>query len=117
MDSGGVLSTLAATLLTVPDDWAWVVKWGALADVLGQESNAKDAVRAEYCARRYQEGLGLLSTAGAVLSLRLNNLPLSVDAVRNGDDFNPLWQVAASGSPASAYAAGLNLLAFGPPIH
>lgn len=119
--------------LNIPDDWTWVFKWGALWDLLSRESNSKDSIRAEYCKRRYAEGLALMESAATVLALRLNNIPMSVDSVRNGDDFDPLWMstgltwaeiteswddatftwASAAGVPNSAYVAG-NLLAFGP---
>lgn len=114
VNAGPALVTTSATLLGVPDDWSWVVKWGALGDLLSRESNSKDDLRAAYCDKRYQEGLALLTDAPAVLALRLNNVPLAVDAVRNGDDFNVGWQAAPAGTPANVYAAGLNLLGFGP---
>jgi hypothetical protein len=114
VNAGSALSTSAASLLGIPDDWSWVVKFGALADLLSRESNAKDPLRADYCNKRYDQGLALLGQASAVLSLRLNNIPLPIDAVRNGDDFNPGWQASAAAPPTSAYVAGLNLIGFGP---
>jgi hypothetical protein len=101
------------SLLTIPDDWTWVMKWGAMMDLLSRESNAKDALRAEYCKRRYQEGLALLSGMPTALALRLNNLPMGLDAVVNGDDFNPTWQSALPTTPTSAYTVA-NWIAFGP---
>jgi hypothetical protein len=119
--------------LTVPDDWTWVFKWGALWDLLSRESNSKDSIRAEYCKRRYLEGLSLMENAPTTLALRLNNIPMGVDAVRNGDDFNPSWMgigltwaevtetwnqatftwASTAGIPNVAYSMA-NLLAFGP---
>jgi hypothetical protein len=114
VNSGAVFNSTTTALLSVPDDWSWIVKWGALQDLLSHESNAKDALRAKYCEQRYQEGLALLYQAPALLGLRLNNNPMGVDAVRNGDDFNASWQAQPQGAPASAYAMGLNQLAFAP---
>jgi hypothetical protein len=101
--------------LSIPDDWAWIVKWGALADLLGRESNAKDLLRAKYCEGRYKQGLQLLAAASAVLALRSNNIPLQVDAVKSADLYNPLWQGSAQGSPQEGLTAGLNLVALSPP--
>jgi hypothetical protein len=116
VSAGAASNNTAAANLSVPDDWSWVVKWGALADLLGREGQAKDEARAAYCQRRFEEGIALLRTTPAVLGLQINDAyPLSVDAVRNGDDFNPGWQAAAPGPPVSCYAAGLNLLGFNPP--
>ena len=113
-NAGAKLSTTAAHSLLVPDDWAWVVKFGALADLFSRESNSKDIVRAEYCERRFQEGAALLSAAPGLLALRINNIPIQVDAVRNGDDFNSAWQALPHSTPKSGYSTGLNLVGFGP---
>lgn len=99
--------------LSVPDDWSWVMKWGALMDLLSRESNSKDELRAQYCKARYQEGLALLESMPTALAFRMNNVPVALDAVKNGDDFNPAWQSQAGGYPMSAYAFG-NLIALGP---
>ncbi len=114
VNAGLALSTTEPTLLGIPDDWCWIVKWGVLCDLLEQESNAKDALRAEYCSRRFNEGCAILSKAPALLAVRLNNIPFMVDSVRNGDDFDPRWQASSPGSSTAAYVAGLNLVGFGP---
>jgi hypothetical protein len=113
INSGPAWTAGVNSTLNIPDDWTWVFKWGALMDLLSRESNAKDALRAEYCKRRYEEGLALLSGMPTVLALRQNNIPMAVDSVRNGDDFNPGWQGKAPGQPKFAYLAG-NLLALSP---
>lgn len=113
-NSGAALTTLASHQLLVPDDWAWVIKFGAMADLLARESNAKDSLRAQYCEQRYREGTVLLSQAASLLALRINNVPVQIDSARNGDDFNSTWQALAASTPKSAYTAGLNLVGFGP---
>lgn len=113
VNSGGAFGTTVPTTLSVPDDWSWVVKWGALLDLLGEESNAKDSLRAQYVEKRYKDGLALLALAPAMLEVRWNNLPLGVSDVRGADNFNSQWQNYA-GSPRSAYTAGLNLVALYP---
>lgn len=101
-------------LLGLPDDWSWLAKWGALADLLGRESNAKDVMRAKYCIQRFNEGLGLMNQASSVLALRVNNIPMAVDAITNGDDFNINWQALPQGPPRGAYTSGLNQLILWP---
>ena len=113
VNAGPPLSSTKPTLLGVPDDWAWVIKWGALADLLGRESNAKDSQRADYAMRRFEQGLALMLNSPAVLAARINNVPCGVDSVRNGDDFGG-WQRSTLGVPRGCYLAGLNLVAFGP---
>ena len=109
-----ILDLSAPSILGVPDDWAWLVKWGALADILSAEGNAKDAPRADYCEGRFQQGLELMQICPAVLGARLANIPLGLDALRDVDDFLPAWQSTA-GSPQIGAVAGLNLLGLGLP--
>ncbi len=111
--NSGVTSTAAsAQLMSVPDDWSFVPKWGALADLLSKEANAKDSARAKYCQARFAQDCKILANAPATLGLYLNGFPLFVDSVRNGDDFNPNWQGQSPAIPRSCYQAGLNLLGF-----
>jgi hypothetical protein len=111
-DPASWTTALNATI-RLPTDWAWVMKWGALYDLFSREYGAKDVPRATYCLARYREGLALLRKTSCVLALFINNVPFAVDAVRNADDFNPLWQAAAQGPPQGAYLAG-NMLAIYP---
>ena len=113
----GFLSTANDTLassLQIPDDWSWVIKWGALADLFGREGNAKDDLRREYCESRYRAGLKLLERAPALLAARIGNLPLEIDSVKAADEFNTDWEAQPAGSPTSLLVAGLNLIATAP---
>lgn len=112
VNSGVTSAATSAQLMSVPDDWTFVVKWGALADLLSREANAKDAGRAAYCQARFAQDCQILMDAPATLGLQLNGFPCFVDSVRNGDDFNPNWQAQAPAIPTKAYQAGLNLLGF-----
>lgn len=114
VDAGSVPSTSSAAAMAVPDDWTWVVKFGALMDLMSRDSNAQDTLRSQYCQYRYKEGLAMLSTAPSVLSVRRTTIPMALDAVRSGDDFNPYWQALPASTPVRAYTAGLNLIGFGP---
>jgi hypothetical protein len=111
VEAGAALVTTAATVLGVPNDWAWVIKFGALAELLGTESEAKDQLRADYCAWRYKQGLAIMTQASAVLSAQMNGIPCPMDAVYNGDDFNFGWQALVAGIPRGVYLAGQNMLA------
>lgn len=114
VDAGAALAVAQATALNIPDDWAYTAKWGALSDLLGRESNAKDPLRQQYCEQRYQHALKALAMAPAVLVGRLNDVPVGVDPVQSADDYNPGWQAATPGAPTDLYVAGLNLVAVSP---
>src|SRR5512135_719505 len=55
VNSGAVLT--GGVALGIPDDFAWVVKWGALADLLGMDGQARDPDRATYCEMRWRQGV------------------------------------------------------------
>lgn len=115
IENGPALSPNPPSLLSVPDDWTHIIKWGALADLLSRDSNAKDIVRAQYCSQRYLLGSQLLTVAPALLALRLDNVPVQIDSVRQADLYRTTWEGLAQAQPDSAYTAGLNLLALAPP--
>lgn len=117
VNGGAALSNSSATVLPVPNDWCWVLEFGALSDLFSKEGLAKDDLRAQYCEKRYQEGLGLLFDAPALLSASFNNTVLPIAAVRDGDDYNSGWQNSAFGVSTDIYTAGLNLIAFSPPAN
>jgi hypothetical protein len=111
VEAGADLDAANPTVLPIPDDWTWLAKFAALADLTGRESNAKDPLRSRYCEARYRHGLALLATAPAVLVARINDVPVGVDPVQSADDYEPTWQQGASGSPDSLFVAGLNTIA------
>lgn len=115
IEAGQALSATSPSTLLVPDDWTWVIKWGAMADLLGRESPAKDAVRAQYCQSRYQMGLKLMQSASALLAMRVGNVPLEIDSVRGADLYNTSWEGQSQSSPKMALHAGQNLVALNPP--
>lgn len=81
---GPTLSATFPTLIGLPDDFTWVAKWGAMADLLGRESEATDRARAEYCESRYKDGLKLLANTPWIFLSRLNGIvyyPFSIDAM------------------------------------
>jgi len=114
INAGPTVSTTTPTQLLIPDDWADVVKWGALSDLLSRESNAKDMTRATYCEQRYRMGMKLLQKAPAMLAIRLGSTLLQIDSIYSADAFNTTWEALANGAPANVYYAGLNLFALSP---
>jgi hypothetical protein len=85
-----------ASLLNVPDDNAWALKWGALADVLGRESEATDRLRAQYCTSRYTDGVKLLTNTPWVMEAFINNVPANFVSMTEMDWYRPGWD---SGAP------------------
>jgi hypothetical protein len=71
--------------------------WGALADLLGQESEAKDAERSAYCLKRYQDGLQLMLKSPWVMLGKVNNVAVSLDSIVSLDRYDPDWDSNPSG--------------------
>jgi hypothetical protein len=111
---GGMLVPTAATVLPVPNDWSWVIKFGALAQLFDKESAAKDVLRAKYCDARFKHGVALMSSAPALLGARINDVPVQVEAVSNGDFYYANWQGMATAQPQYLFYTGLNLLGAAP---
>jgi hypothetical protein len=111
----GATLTGAGVLLGIPDDFAWAIKWGALADLLAKAGQSHDMLRSQYCEKRYQEGvvLGRLHTS-AVQGL-LNGRQTFINALQSFDTFNPNWENAAPTAPADLALASWNMLVVSPP--
>lgn len=84
--------SVGSTLLNVPDDWAWVCKWGALSDLLSRESEATDRVRAQFCLQRYQDGLNAMRASNWLLNAEINGVPVDTISLAEMDAFSPEWQ-------------------------
>lgn len=91
LEAAPALAPPASTQLGIPDDLAWVIKWGALADILGRESEATDLLRAEYCQKRYGDGLLLLAGTPWILQAQINGVSASLVSVSAMDYYNENW--------------------------
>lgn|SRR5262245_3309309 len=107
--AGGQLDILAShsateltggVLLGLPDDWAWAIKWGALADLLAAEGQAKDPPRAVYCEQRYQQAVAVARLDPDILWGQINGQPITLMSLQDLDSGDPTWQDQA-GRPVS----------------
>jgi hypothetical protein len=111
VDAGATLLTTASTILPVPNDWCWAIKFGALAQLFGRDGLAADPLRANYCSERFVQAMAAMRLAPALLAARIANVPVVVDAVQAADFYRANWQALAAGVPDSLYYAGLNMVA------
>jgi hypothetical protein len=112
--TGASLDPSVGVALGLPDSFSWVVKWGALADLLGADGQVRDAARAQYAEERYQMGLQLAKGYSALLHTELNGAYLPLGSVFEKDVIEPDWQSATSAQPQVGLLAGYNLLALSP---
>ncbi len=101
------------TPLLMPDDWMWVLKFGAMADVLSMEQEGKDLARAAYCRQRYEEGLKLMREMPWLLQAFLNGVPVDTQPLAGADRTNCEWQSRTTAFP-ELVVGGIDLFAVSP---
>lgn len=114
LQSGDPVDPLIAQPLGIPDDFCWVVKYGALADVLNDDALTLDPARAQYCEQRWQEGLEIARRTPVTLTARINDVPVPIAAISDADSYSPLWDLIP-GVPKRVLLTGGNLVALWPP--
>jgi hypothetical protein len=97
LQSGAAFNPPTPTLLGIWDDYAWVLIWGALADLLGQESESTDRERSEYCLKRYQDGLQLMMKSPWIELGKVNGVAVSLDSIVSSDRYDPEWDSNPTG--------------------
>ena len=102
-----------ASPLLMPDDWAWALKFGAMADILSKEQEGKDLQRAQYSRQRYEQGLKLMMHMPWVLQGFINGIPVAVQSVAGADRTNYEWQSRATAFP-EIVVGGIDLYAVSP---
>jgi len=110
LQAGANLVPPVATLLNLPDDWAWVARWGALSELLGRDSEATDRERADYCLKRYEMGMELMKGSNWLLTATIGGVPCDTPSVREMDGYAPEWEISASAWPGLV-TAGMDFCA------
>ena len=110
IQSGPIFFPPTGTLLGVPNDWSWLAKWGALADLWSRDSEATDRERADYCFKRYQDGLKIMQMSNWLVNGRIANVPVDTPSLRETDGFSPEWQNDPNAWPGLVQA-GIDLVA------
>jgi type III secretory pathway component EscS len=105
----------AASLLGVPDDWSWLPMYGALADVLGIESEGTDRQRSAYCMERYTQGLELMKASNWLVDAHINEAVASLVSLAEMDANAPGWQESNAWLP-QVVEAGMDMVAPTPGI-
>jgi hypothetical protein len=115
VNRGGTVSMVAPTTpLGVPNDWAWVVIFGALGQLFQRDGVALDDQRAQYCNQRWQHGLQQARAASVVLSARIQGIQCELASVADADLYSASWPLVA-GIPKVILTAGHTVVALNPP--
>ena len=111
LQSGPVFAPPAATLLGIPNDYAWMLEWGALADLLGRESEATDRERSAYALKRYQDGLNLLIKTPWIMLGSVDGVACSVDSLEETDRYSVGWDLTPTSFGPAVIVGGIDFLA------
>ncbi len=100
--------------LGVPNDWAWVVIFGALAQLLQRDALAQDVGRADYCQSRYEHGVQMAKAAAVVMAARVSGSPRPLGSVQDADAYSTAWQMVPA-NPKRVLQAGQTIVGLWPP--
>jgi hypothetical protein len=117
VNAGGDLNPATPVLAGVPDDWSWLLKWGALATLLSQDGEAPDPMRAAYAQARWEQGLALARLAPSVLTCQINGVDIMPTSVSDFDSYSVGWEnvsATTQNSVSNLLLEGLNLVALSP---
>lgn len=91
LQSGAALGS-TPTVLAIPNDWAWVPMYGALADLFSEEPESTDRQRAAYCAKRYQDGLQMMKRSNWFNQALINGAVADTPSLEKKDRWSIGWQ-------------------------
>lgn len=114
VNSRGTLNPAAfPTVLGIPDDLCWIIKFGALADIFSVDGPGEDMSRAAYCEARWNDGIKLARIVNVVRTAYINGVPAYIDALSELDQAEPNWVSALADVPQFV-AVAQNILAVSP---
>ncbi len=101
------------TLIGIPDNFCWVLKYGILADLYATDGQGQDDARAAYCEQRWAEGIKLARISNMVHIGYNTGLPYFLDSLFELNTGDPSWCSRTPGAPETIAIAG-NIVAVGP---
>jgi len=109
--SGTPFAPPAATLLGIPNDFAYLLEYAALSDLLGRESEAKDTQRSAYFAKRYLDGLKIIANTPWIMLGSVNGVACSVDSLKETDLYSYNWDSDPSNFGPVIVTGGMDFFA------
>lgn len=113
LNAGASLNPSAGVLLGIPDNLVWVLKWGAMADLLSKAGQAQDLTRAAYCEQRWEEGIKIARIHTSAVWGAIDGQETFIGSIEGLDAFNPTWE-ASIAPPTNLSLGSWNLLAASP---
>lgn len=96
LQAGVAFSPPTPSLMSMPDDLTPIAKWGAMASLLGRESEATDWPRQQWCQKRYQDGLKIAASTPWIMFGDFSGSPGDVVSAAEMDIHAPEWDSSAA---------------------
>ena len=109
INRGAEIDPNVPAVLGVPDDWCWVVIFGALTVLLQRDGLASDPARAAYCQSRWLDGVKQAKAAAVSLDGLIGTSTATLGSVSDADYYSPQWQTNPA-VPRRLLTAGQNLI-------
>jgi len=113
INQGASLDVTQSVKLGICEPFSWVTKYGALWDLLGPHTQNYDPLRADYCQKRYQEGIQLTDLYFSVINAEVNGKQINISSLTDLDQYIWNWR-NIFGTPTQMGIATWNLLALYP---
>ena len=111
----GAIVTGGLTYLGIPDDFAWAIQWGALADLLSKDGPSRDYARSLYCERRYRLGVAAMLERQTITDVTINGQPMKFTTIGALDSGRLYWQNRSAAIPLYAAPVGANMIVLADP--
>jgi len=91
-----------SSTFNVPDEWIHAVKYAALSQILGSDSQIYDPLRAQYAEERYKQAIDFAKDARSIIRLICSGAPLNIVPMQSVDAGLPSWRNQTPGPPSMA---------------
>lgn len=108
------LDESTGVLLNIPNDFSWILKYGALSDLLNKDGQAFDPTRASYCAKRFNDGIKIALLSSTINQAFIDSSPIVPCSISELDELSQGWQNLPTGTPLNLAIASRNLIALSP---
>lgn len=104
----------AATVVGLPDDWTWVALYGALADVLANSPEGRDAARAKYCLQRFEQGKKAMLRLPWLVNATIGSASVDTPSFKEIDAWEQNWEQRHNPADPQIVVGGIDFVATAP---
>jgi hypothetical protein len=106
--------SLCSTILTIPDDASFLLKYRTISDLLSGDGLARNYPMAQYCDQRYQDGLASMARYLSILWENDAGPRGPITSVSQWDQVRPTWRQEIGGPPRSVAQLNWNTVGVRP---